>query len=59
MPNIPEAKVDILDGPDIYVDRLSTLVLTCQVDFGPKIPDFIIWRKEDMVSCRTEDTKLR
>jgi hypothetical protein len=46
---IAEAKVEILDGPDIYVDRLSTLVLTCRVDFGPTSPDYIIWRKEDRV----------
>ena len=46
---LSEAKAEILDGPDIYVDRLSSLVLTCRVDFGPRTPDYIIWRKEDRV----------
>ncbi len=49
---ITEAKAEILDGPDIYVDRLSTLVLTCRVDFGPRTPDYIIWKKDDRV-CTT------
>jgi hypothetical protein len=46
---ITEAKAEILDGPDIYVDRLSTLVLTCRVDFGLRTPDYIIWKKDDKV----------
>ncbi len=41
-----------MDGPDIYVDRLSTLVLTCRVDFGPRTPDYIIWKKDDKVLPR-------
>ena len=46
---VAEAKTEILEGPDIYVDRLSTLMLTCRVDFGPKTPEYVIWRKEDKV----------
>ena len=44
-----DGDTEILDGPVIYVDPLSTLVLTCRVDFGPRTPEFLIWRKEDKV----------
>jgi hypothetical protein len=47
--HITEAKTEILEGPDIYVDRLSTLMLTCRLDFGPKTPEYVIWRKDDKV----------
>jgi len=58
MDYVSEAKAEILDGPDIYVDRLSTLVLTCRVDFGPRTPDYIIWRKEDRVRTIGEERSL-
>ncbi len=45
-----EGATEILDGPIIYVDPKSTLVLTCRVDFGDKTPEYIIWRKENKVS---------
>ena len=47
-----EGATEILDGPIIYVDPKSTLVLTCRVDFGDKTPEYIIWRKENKVSHR-------
>ena len=40
---------EIVGGPDIYVDRLSTLQLTCRVTSGDNTPAFIIWQKEDKV----------
>ena len=46
-----EGNTEILDGPVIYVDPLSTLTLTCRVDFGHSTPEFVIWRKEDKVNC--------
>jgi len=44
-----ESMTEIVGGPDIYVDRLSTLQLTCRVTSGENTPAFIIWQKEDKI----------
>jgi len=44
-----ESMTEIVGGPDIYVDRLSTLQLTCRVTSGDNTPAFIIWQKEDKI----------
>jgi hypothetical protein len=40
----------IVGGPDIYVDRGSTLNVTCVVSTRSKPPDYIIWSHFDRVS---------
>ena len=40
---------EVVGGPDIHVDRLSTLQLLCRVSSGNKTPAFIIWQRGDKV----------
>lgn len=40
----------ILGGPDLYVDKGSTINLTCTVKFSPEPPVFIFWYHEEGVS---------
>ena len=39
-----------MGGPDIYVDRGSTLNVTCVVSTRSKAPDYIIWSHYDRVN---------
>ncbi|KAK3851445.1 hypothetical protein Pcinc_041905 [Petrolisthes cinctipes] len=39
--------VELLGGGDVYLDRGSTLNLTCMVHLSPKPPDFILWYHRD------------
>ena len=41
---------EILGGPDIYVDRGSTLNVTCVVWAESKAPDYIFWSHNDRVN---------
>ena len=47
---IAEPVTEILGGPDIYVDRGSTLNVTCVVWAESKAPDYIFWSHNDRVS---------
>ena len=40
---------EVVGGPDIHVDRQSTLQMTCRVTSGDKTPAFIIWQRDDKV----------
>ena len=40
---------EIVGGPDIYVDRGSTLNVTCAVASGAKEPEFIYWSHNNQV----------
>jgi len=44
-----ESMTEVVGGPDIHVDRLSTLQMTCRVTSGDKTPAFIIWQREDKI----------
>ena len=52
-----ESMTEVVGGPDIHVDRLSTLQMTCRVTSGDKTPAFIIWQREDKVSKNVGNKK--
>lgn len=39
----------ILGGPDLHVDKGSTINLTCTIKYSPKPPAFIFWYHHDEV----------
>ena len=41
---------EIIGAPDIYVDRGSTLNVTCAVAAGSREPEFIMWSSKQKVS---------
>ncbi|XP_059614621.1 papilin-like isoform X1 [Phlebotomus argentipes] len=45
--NVPTAT--ILGGPDLYVDKGSTINLTCAIRFSPEPPAYIFWYHQDEV----------
>jgi len=47
---ITEPVTEVIGGPDIYIDRGSTINLTCTVKFSPKPPNYILWNHNDAVS---------
>lgn len=46
-PAVPTAT--ILGGPDLYVDKGSTINLTCAIRFSPEPPPYIFWYHLDEV----------
>lgn len=40
----------ILGGPDVHVDKGSTINLTCAVKYSPEPPAYIFWYHHDEVS---------
>lgn len=48
-----EPVATILGGPDLFVDRGSTINLTCTIRFGPEPPGHIFWYHENKVSNLT------
>lgn len=40
----------ILGGPDLHVDKGSTINLTCSVKYSPDPPAYIFWYHHDEVS---------
>ncbi|XP_077294881.1 uncharacterized protein LOC143917272 [Arctopsyche grandis] len=47
--NVVEPTTDILGGPDLYIDRGSTINLTCVVLFSPEPPAYIFWNHNDAI----------
>lgn len=47
---ISEPTTDIIGGPDLYIDRGSTINLTCVVLYSPEPPAYIFWNHNDAVS---------
>jgi hypothetical protein len=47
--SLVESSTEILGGPDIYVDLLSKLELTCRVSSGSLTPAYILWKKDNKV----------
>ncbi|CAG9828291.1 unnamed protein product [Diabrotica balteata] len=46
-PEVPTAQ--ILGGPDLHVDKGSTINLTCSIRFSPEPPAYIFWYHHDNV----------
>uniref|UniRef100_A0A0A9YQ67 Carcinoembryonic antigen-related cell adhesion molecule 1 n=1 Tax=Lygus hesperus TaxID=30085 RepID=A0A0A9YQ67_LYGHE len=46
---IQEPTTDIIGGPDLYIDRGSTINLTCVVLFSPEPPAYIFWNHNDAI----------
>lgn len=46
--SVPTA--EILGGPDLHVDKGSTINLTCSIRFSPEPPAYIFWYHYDDVS---------
>jgi hypothetical protein len=45
-----EPTTDIIGGPDLYIDRGSTINLTCVVLYSPEPPAYIFWNHNEAVS---------
>ncbi|CAH1992754.1 unnamed protein product [Acanthoscelides obtectus] len=45
-----EPDTDIVGGPELFIDRGSTINLTCVVRNSPEPPAFIFWNHNDEVS---------
>lgn len=48
--SVSEPKTEILGAPDLYINRGSTINLTCVVLQSPEPPSFIFWNHNDVVS---------
>ena len=48
---------EVVGGPDIHVDRHSTMKMTCRVTSGDNTPAFIIWQRDNKVRT-TLDRKI-
>lgn len=46
----PVPTATILGGPDLYVDKGSTINLTCAIRFSPEPPAYIFWFHKNDVS---------
>ncbi|KAF6207678.1 hypothetical protein GE061_016125 [Apolygus lucorum] len=47
--NVVEPTTEIIGGPDLYIDRGSTINLTCVVLFSPEPPAYIFWNHNDAI----------
>nr|XP_024215764.1 uncharacterized protein LOC106685505 [Halyomorpha halys] len=46
---LQEPTTEILGGHDLYIDRGSTINLTCVVRFSPEAPAYIFWNHNDAI----------
>ena len=46
---------EIIGAPDIYVDRGSTLNVTCAVAAGSREPEFIMWSWKEKASTMNSE----
>ncbi|KAG8291618.1 hypothetical protein J6590_056080 [Homalodisca vitripennis] len=44
-----EPTTDIIGGPDLFIDRGSTINLTCVVLYSPEPPAYIFWNHNDAI----------
>ncbi|CAH1635037.1 unnamed protein product [Spodoptera littoralis] len=44
-----EPTTEIIGGPDLYIDRGSTINLTCVVLYSPEPPAYIFWNHNDAI----------
>jgi hypothetical protein len=51
--DVSEPSAEIIGGPEMYIDRGSTINLTCVVKNSPEPPAYIFWNHNDAVraSC--------
>ncbi|KAF2365908.1 Immunoglobulin I-set [Trinorchestia longiramus] len=47
--NVVEPRTRVLGGPDVYINRGSSINLTCVVDYTPRPPDFVIWKHNNKI----------
>ncbi|XP_059059963.1 uncharacterized protein LOC131853156 isoform X3 [Achroia grisella] len=47
--NVVEPTTEIIGGPDLYIDRGSTINLTCVVLYSPEPPAYIFWNHNDAI----------
>ncbi|XP_071538414.1 neurotrimin-like isoform X2 [Panulirus ornatus] len=47
--NVVKPHTYILGGPDMYINKGSTINLTCVVEFSPEPPDFIYWNHNNKI----------
>lgn len=47
---IAEPVTEVVGGPDLFIDRGSTINLKCTVKFSPEPPLHIIWNHNNNVS---------
>ncbi|XP_031836579.1 zwei Ig domain protein zig-8 isoform X2 [Nomia melanderi] len=47
--NVVKPKAEILGAPDLYINRGSTINLTCIVWQTPEPPDYIFWNHKDAI----------
>ncbi|XP_076231071.1 zwei Ig domain protein zig-8 isoform X2 [Calliopsis andreniformis] len=47
--NVVEPKTEILGAPDLYINRGSTINLTCVVLQSPEPPSYIFWNHNDAI----------
>ncbi|XP_026463170.1 uncharacterized protein LOC113365840 isoform X2 [Ctenocephalides felis] len=47
--NVVEPTTNIIGEPDLYIDRGSTINLTCVVLFSPEPPAYIFWNHNDAI----------
>lgn len=48
--SVPEPKTQIVGGPELYIDRGSTINLTCVILYSPEPPAYVFWNHNDSVS---------
>ncbi|XP_045492212.1 lachesin-like isoform X3 [Colias croceus] len=47
--NVVEPTTEIIGGPELYIDRGSTINLTCVVLYSPEPPAYIFWNHNDAI----------
>jgi hypothetical protein len=52
MYDVSEPVTEIIGAPDLYIDRGSTINLTCVVTYSPEPPAYIFWNHNDAVSVK-------
>jgi hypothetical protein len=48
---VSEPITEILGGSDLFINRGSTINLTCLVKFAPEPPPVMLWSHNREVSC--------
>ncbi|KAJ8935320.1 hypothetical protein NQ314_012887 [Rhamnusium bicolor] len=52
MSQCTEPDTEIVGGPELFIDRGSTINLTCVVRHSPEPPAYIFWNHNDAVSIQ-------
>ncbi|KAK3911825.1 Twitchin [Frankliniella fusca] len=46
---VSEPKTEIVGGPELFIDRGSTINLTCVILFSPEPPAYVYWNHNDSI----------